>query len=56
MYFAGMSDEMEALKKELAAAKLENDELRIRLNNLMMMLKKEMHASGSLPALTAPKK
>jgi hypothetical protein len=41
--------EIELLKKQLADARAENDALTLRLNNITLMLKKEMTASGSLP-------
>jgi len=53
---SGVQTEVEKLKKELAAAKIENEELRLRLDNTVLMLKAEMTASGSLPKLSAPKR
>jgi hypothetical protein len=47
---------MNDLKKELAATKLENEDLKIRLNNALLMLRREMLASGSLPKLAVSEK
>ncbi len=43
-----MADEVEVLRKELALARVEIDELRLRLSNALLMLKKEMLASATL--------
>ena len=43
-----MADDVEALKKELAEAKAEIQNLMLRLSNVTVMLKKEMTESGSL--------
>jgi len=48
MLIAGVPDEMQALKKELADAKAEIEELKLRLSNVMLLLKKEMTESGKL--------
>ena len=37
------------LEKQLAEAKAEIEKLRLRLDNVTFMLRKEMTASGSLP-------
>jgi len=44
-----MLDEKADLKKELADAKVEIEELRLRLSNASLLLKIEMTASGKLP-------
>jgi hypothetical protein len=46
---AANTPEVEALKKQLAAAKAELDGVRLQLKNVMVLLKKEMTASGRLP-------
>jgi len=45
----GVPDEMQALKKELADVKVEIEELKLRLSNVTLLLKKEMIESGKLP-------
>jgi len=42
-------DEIQALKKELTEARLEIQALNLRLSNVILLLKKEMVASGKLP-------
>jgi hypothetical protein len=42
-------DEIEAIKKELAEALAEIENLKLRLNNVTLLLKSEMTRSGSLP-------
>ena len=42
-------NEIELLKKQLAEANAEIDNLRLRLSNVTLMLKKEMLDSGKLP-------
>ena len=42
-------NEVETLKKSLAEANAEIDNLQLRLSNALLLLKKEMTASGSLP-------
>jgi hypothetical protein len=44
-------DEIELLKKRLAEAEREIKTLRLQLSNVMVLLKKEMTASGNLPNL-----
>jgi hypothetical protein len=44
----GVPDEIEVLKKELAEAKVEIEELKLRLCNVTFLLKKEMTESGKL--------
>ncbi len=44
-----MPEDIAALKKELAEAKAEIAELRLRLSNTSLLLKIEMTASGKLP-------
>ena len=51
-----MQTEVEKLKKALALAKAENDRLQLQLSNMLLLLKKEMRASGSLPKLMIPGK
>jgi len=41
--------EIEFLKKQLAEANTEIDALKLRLSNVMLLLKSEMAASGNLP-------
>jgi regulator of replication initiation timing len=41
--------EIELLKKQLAEAMAENQALTLRLENVMLLLKSEMTASGKLP-------
>jgi len=51
-----MADELETLKRELARARAEIEELNLRLSNAILMLKKEMLASGKIAASgTLPK-
>jgi hypothetical protein len=40
--------DIERLKKELAEARAEIDNLRLRLNNVTLLLRKEMIAAGKL--------
>lgn len=47
------NDEVEALKKELAAAKAEIEQLNLRLRNATLLLKQEMMATGKIPKLEA---
>ena len=42
-------NETDLLKKQLAEAKAEIEDLRLRLNNTLLLLKGEMTASGKLP-------
>ncbi len=49
-----MQNELEALKAELAAAKAENERLRLQLNNVMLLLKMEMTTPGTLPKVSVP--
>ncbi len=44
-------EEIQKLEKELAAAKVEIQTLRLRLDNLTFILSEEMTASGRLPKL-----
>jgi hypothetical protein len=46
-----MPKEKEALKKELAEAKVEIGELRLRLSNVTLLLQQEMRESGKLPKI-----
>jgi hypothetical protein len=46
-----VTPDIEALQKELAAAKAEIQSLRLRLNNVTYILSEEMTASGRLPKL-----
>jgi len=41
--------EVDILKKQLAEANTEIENLRLRLRNALLLLKKEMTASGNLP-------
>jgi hypothetical protein len=44
-------NEIEMLRKELAAANVEIENLRLRLSNVTYILKEEMTSSGRLPNL-----
>ena len=44
-----MSNEIDALKKELAEAKARIEDLELSVSNLTLLLKKEMSDSGKLP-------
>ncbi len=44
-----MADEVATLKKELAMARAEIEELNLRLHNAVFMLKREMSTSKMLP-------
>ncbi len=46
---SGEQREIDLLKKELAEARVEIETLMLRLQNVTLLLKKEMTASGSLP-------
>ena len=48
MQAARVPDEIQTLKKELAEAKAEIDNLTLRLSNVTLLLKKEMADSGKL--------
>ncbi len=43
------------LKRELALAKAENNQLQLQLSNIMVLLKREMMASGTLPDTNMPR-
>ena len=43
-----MQEDLESVKKELALARTEIEELRLRLSNALLMLRKEMLISGTL--------
>ena len=55
MQDARVPKEKEALKKELAEAKAEISQLRLRLNNVMLLLQQEMRESGKLPKISRGK-
>jgi hypothetical protein len=46
-----VSHETEALRHELRAAQAEIESLKLRLSNVMYLLKQEMTVSGKLPKL-----
>ncbi len=46
-----MPAELLSLEKELAQAKAEIEELKLRLSNVTFLLTREMTASGSLPKI-----
>ena len=46
-----MTNETKALKLELAAAKAEIIQLRLNLDNVTLLLKREMTESGKIPDL-----
>ena len=48
--------EVEVLKKELAAAKIEIEHLQMRLGNATLLLRAEMMETGKLPKLEPRKK
>ena len=46
-------DDVDTLKKQLAAALVEIEELRLRLSNVMLLLRREMREGGKLPDPTS---
>lgn len=50
------NDEVKALKKELAEAKVEIEHLRLRLDNANLLLREEMMATGKIPKMEPRKK
>jgi hypothetical protein len=45
-----------ALRKEIAKLKIEVDELRLQLDNVLLLLKTEMTESGKLPKVDRKKR
>jgi hypothetical protein len=48
-------EKMKTLERELAKANAEIQQLKLQLSNVMLLLKKEMTASGSYPKPMRPK-
>jgi hypothetical protein len=46
-----MPDDIELLKREIKLLKVENDILRLQLDNAMLLYTSEMTASGKLPKI-----